>query len=1317
MLNKIIIFVLVLLFSCELFAQVDNDILEIDAEGKDLLNYSQIMNLLKKVRRDRYHVYEDFSIDSLMIPGAVWRSYDSTGYYLKYMDWIWVVDTTSGDSVLITKTWILNHDYDSSGGGNKILARIPLEIKKDTIIAVDTLIDYVTTPVVSSYWNGSEYVYFMIDSIIRIDTIVTIDTLVTKDILRLNYIKPLIVIDDSLTVQIPARIPLVYNKDTIITIDTLIIADTLYNEYTSDFVTIIDTVLIPLDTLIKIDTLVTGDTLKLNYRKPLIVANDSLGLQLFAIAPIVFSMDTLIIIDTIINFDTLFVDDTEYIITTLDTLINIDTLIVATDTISLNYKYPLYVKDDTLNVEVLARFAKVPIVISCDTLITVDTLFDDDIFTITIDTAIVRDTLMLLYKYPLYIDNDSLTVSGKTIDSVVVPLVLKNKILSINQANTNTHGYLTSTDWNTFNNKVNSASNLGNIGHGLWYNKDVNNNLTFKRINAGTNISITPSSDNSYLTISSSGGGGGGGEITTAGNIGSGVGIYSHKEGSELKFRTIEGGYNILIGTQGSPIHTYHLNALTGWPQNLGSGYGIFKEKIEAGSVDGVQDIFNFKSIAAGDNVTITPSDDDNTLIISAAGSTSTGGGDGEVNTARNLGGTYGWYSNKFGTELLFKGVSGGPGIGIQDMGNYLTIYNTGGDGEMNYINSVTTPLFSVINKNLNMQQAGENTNGYLTSIDWNIFNNKMDKIPNGTAGQVWKMLDNYSQGWSTDLQGSGGEANYIKSVISPPLNVNSNGNLSIQVANTSQIGYLTNTDWNTFNNKINSGTNINNSGVAVYAGKSGVNLQFKTIHSTNNITINDYGDYIDMSTIGHTGSYNIQTSSALMNFNFQDGLLKSVTSASESSPQMSISGFSFQDGLLKSVRTGEQLSGLQFWEHLADKDSIILYVVGTGDNRWEDLPFINWDPDSTYFVATIENESAPGIISILPYRNEIGFVNVPNSTGTIVGEAEETKVLQIRYGNFYDPDNTPFATADLVVTPANGAPAARMKIIVIYTDPLIETEYFISDWRRRVFGENGAIDFEFLPKMTNEMEYEFTQPRYCYIRNRSEVPVRLRIDVAELIKMQNYEIRMSDYNHIFSGDNNQHFAEGDDGLLEILGEWTGTPFVDESFTATIEFVLQPYGSYYDTRIFSVVDKRLKNWRGWHQSYIPIEILNSSGIGVLLPISSIAMDDPSEPRVIMNMRTLCIYTAYITSIPVLISGSIGSVMDEIVYQWQPKFWGGTLTFHDMIITNTTIQFGENISFENHLNLTRIAPDGRLAVWLPLDNGLYKIFYTNNYYMP
>jgi len=83
------------------------------------------------------------------------------------------------------------------------------------------------------------------------------------------------------------------------------------------------------------------------------------------------------------------------------------------------------------------------------------------------------------------------------------------------------------------------------------------------------------------------------------------------------------------------------------------------------------------------------------------------------------------------------------------------------------------------------IRQSGTSSNGWLSSTDWNTFNNKQ---PAGT---------------------------YVTSVTGTAPVVSSGGTtpaISMAAATTSVNGYLTNTDWNTFNNKqaaLVSGTNI----------------------------------------------------------------------------------------------------------------------------------------------------------------------------------------------------------------------------------------------------------------------------------------------------------------------------------------------------------------------------------------------------------------------------------------------------------------------------------------------------------------------------
>jgi len=116
-----------------------------------------------------------------------------------------------------------------------------------------------------------------------------------------------------------------------------------------------------------------------------------------------------------------------------------------------------------------------------------------------------------------------------------------------------------------------------------------------------------------------------------------------------------------------------------------------------------------------------------------------------------------------------------------------------------------TTPAIS-------MAAANGSTNGYLTSTDWTTFNNKQ---PAGTY--VTSVSVASSNGFagtssggatpsltlSTSITGLlyGNGTALAAATISSPL-AYSAGTLSINQSNTSTNGYLSSTDWNTFNNK-----------------------------------------------------------------------------------------------------------------------------------------------------------------------------------------------------------------------------------------------------------------------------------------------------------------------------------------------------------------------------------------------------------------------------------------------------------------------------------------------------------------------------------
>lgn len=105
----------------------------------------------------------------------------------------------------------------------------------------------------------------------------------------------------------------------------------------------------------------------------------------------------------------------------------------------------------------------------------------------------------------------------------------------------------------------------------------------------------------------------------------------------------------------------------------------------------------------------------------------------------------------------------------------------------VNFVSSVTgtAPIVSSggLNPAISITQASASTNGYLSSTDWNTFNNK----GSGTVTSVTGTAPVVSSGGTTPA-------------------------ISMAAATTSVNGYLTSTDWTTFNNKqaaLVSGTNL----------------------------------------------------------------------------------------------------------------------------------------------------------------------------------------------------------------------------------------------------------------------------------------------------------------------------------------------------------------------------------------------------------------------------------------------------------------------------------------------------------------------------
>ena len=152
-----------------------------------------------------------------------------------------------------------------------------------------------------------------------------------------------------------------------------------------------------------------------------------------------------------------------------------------------------------------------------------------------------------------------------------------------------------------------------------------------------------------------------------------------------------------------------------------------------------------------------------------------------------------------------------------------LTIGSTGTDLSSTVANGSTTPVIS-----LQVPTASATNRGALSAVDWSTFNGKQAALVSGT---------NIKTVNGTTLLGSGdlSIAAGVTSVSGTAPVVSSGGAtpaISMAAATTSVSGYLTSTDWNTFNGKQPAGSYIT-SGGALGTPSSGTltNCTFPTLN------------------------------------------------------------------------------------------------------------------------------------------------------------------------------------------------------------------------------------------------------------------------------------------------------------------------------------------------------------------------------------------------------------------------------------------------------------------------------------------------------
>jgi hypothetical protein len=282
------------------------------------------------------------------------------------------------------------------------------------------------------------------------------------------------------------------------------------------------------------------------------------------------------------------------------------------------------------------------------------------------------------------------------------------------------------------------------------------------------------------------------------------AGAVAYGSGTAYAF-TAAGTTNQALLSAGAGTPTW--NTLTSGTSILyGDGSGLFSN-VTIGS--GVSFVGGTLS-ATGTGGTVTS-------VTGTSPVLSSGGTTPDISLASGYGDTQNPYAAKTATYVL-----AGPTTGAAAVPTFRALASTDIPA-LSYVSSVTgtAPVVSSggLNPAISMAAANTSTNGYLTSTDWNTFNSKQ---PAGTyVTSVAVASSNGFAGTSsggatptltltTSISGIiyGNGTALAAATISAPLGYSA-GTLSITQAGTASNGYLSSTDWNTFNNKQPAGTYV----------------------------------------------------------------------------------------------------------------------------------------------------------------------------------------------------------------------------------------------------------------------------------------------------------------------------------------------------------------------------------------------------------------------------------------------------------------------------------------------------------------------------
>jgi hypothetical protein len=358
--------------------------------------------------------------------------------------------------------------------------------------------------------------------------------------------------------------------------------------------------------------------------------------------------------------------------------------------------------------------------------------------------------------------------------------------IGITQSTTSTDGYLSSTDWNTFNNKQNALT-TGNVTSSDITVTGGSNAV----IGSGISLSIVKGNltetTSSVLTIT-----GGSNSV-----LGSGLTIQVKQANTSTSGYLSSTDWNTFNNKQASGNY---ITSLTG--EATASGPGAAAVTLTNSAVIG-------KVITGYTATTGTLAATDTILeAIQKLGY--------DKHVAVTIGTANGL---SLSTQALSLALASTSTTGALSSTDWNTFNNKQGALTTGNLTETTSSILTItggsgaiIGSGLTIQvkQANTSTSGYLSSTDWNTFNNKQAALTTGNLTSS----DITVTGGTGAIIGSGASLAIVKgnlteatsSVLTITGGTNSvlGSGLSIQVkqATTSVSGYLSSTDWNTFNNK-----------------------------------------------------------------------------------------------------------------------------------------------------------------------------------------------------------------------------------------------------------------------------------------------------------------------------------------------------------------------------------------------------------------------------------------------------------------------------------------------------------------------------------